>query len=56
MVQVPNGVAVLATNYWAALQGKKALQIEWDAGENATLNTATQIEDYKKLADSRKRN
>ncbi len=50
VVQVPNGVAVLATNYWAALQGKKALDINWDAGPNANLNTATQIEDYKKLA------
>ncbi|MES2847902.1 MAG: xanthine dehydrogenase family protein molybdopterin-binding subunit, partial [Bacteroidota bacterium] len=50
VVQVPNGVAVLATNYWAALQGKKALDIHWDAGPNANLNTPTQIEDYKKLA------
>jgi isoquinoline 1-oxidoreductase subunit beta len=50
VVQVPNGVAVLATNYWAALQGKKALDINWEAGPNASLNTATQIEDYKKLA------
>jgi isoquinoline 1-oxidoreductase subunit beta len=53
VVQVPNGVAVIATNYWVALQGKKALQVEWNAGENANLNTATQIEDYKKLADTK---
>jgi isoquinoline 1-oxidoreductase subunit beta len=50
VVQVPNGVAVLANNYWVAMQAKKALSIQWDAGANATLNTATQIEDYKKAA------
>lgn len=50
VVQVPNGIAVLAGNYWVAMQGKKALSIQWDAGANATLNTATQIEDYKKSA------
>lgn len=29
-----SGVAVLATNTWAAMQGRKALNIEWDLGEN----------------------
>lgn len=53
VVQIPTGVAVIANNYWAALQGKKALQAEWNAGENANLNTATQIDNYKKLADTK---
>jgi len=29
------GVAVLATNTWAANEGRKALRIEWDLGANA---------------------
>jgi len=29
------GVAVLAENTWAAMEGKKVLKIEWDLGENA---------------------
>ena len=29
------GVAVIATNSWAAEQGRKALDIEWDLGANA---------------------
>ncbi|MCF2947007.1 molybdopterin-dependent oxidoreductase [Paraglaciecola aquimarina] len=29
-----NGVAVIATNTWAALKGRKALKVEWDLGEN----------------------
>ena len=35
------GVAVLATNTWAAQQGRKALRIEWDLGANAAYNTPT---------------
>src|SRR5690606_4802725 len=33
------GVAVIATNTWAALQGRDALQIEWDDGPHAVYNT-----------------
>ncbi|MCE7059669.1 molybdopterin cofactor-binding domain-containing protein [Dyadobacter sp. CY343] len=34
-------VAVVATNYWAALKGKKALKVKWDnAGYEKSLNTA----------------
>jgi len=37
------GVAVIADNTWAAIEGRKALKIEWDmasAGENASYDTA----------------
>jgi isoquinoline 1-oxidoreductase beta subunit len=33
------GVAVLATNTWAAQRGRAALKIEWDAGANASYNS-----------------
>jgi len=33
------GVAVIATNSWAAEQGKLRLKIEWEAGENKTHNS-----------------
>jgi isoquinoline 1-oxidoreductase beta subunit len=35
VVQVSRGVAVVAENTWAAMQGRKALQIQWDEGPNA---------------------
>jgi len=35
------GIAVLATNTWAAHEGKKRLKIEWQHGEHAVLNTET---------------
>ncbi len=33
-----NGVAVVADSSWAAIKGREALEIEWDEGENASLN------------------
>jgi isoquinoline 1-oxidoreductase subunit beta len=39
VVQVPQGIAVVADNTWAALQGRKALQITWQDGPNAKLST-----------------
>ncbi len=38
--QVGNGVAVVADHTWAAITGRKALNVKWDLGENATLNSA----------------
>src|SRR5216110_1808228 len=34
------GVAVVADTYWQAVQGRRALEIEWDEGEAATLDSA----------------
>jgi isoquinoline 1-oxidoreductase beta subunit len=35
------GVAVLADNSWAAIQGRKALQITWDEGQAAAESSAS---------------
>lgn len=42
-------VAVVADNYWAALQGRKALKIEWDFVGNESFNTAKYNEKVKAL-------
>ena len=34
------GAAVIANNSWAALQGRRKLKIDWNAGENATYESA----------------
>jgi isoquinoline 1-oxidoreductase beta subunit len=34
-------VAVLADNTWSAMQGRRALSIQWDEGANAQLSSAT---------------
>ncbi|MFT4823312.1 MAG: isoquinoline 1-oxidoreductase beta subunit [Halioglobus sp.] len=43
-VKPMSGVAVLATNSWAALEGRKKLNVEWDHGANVTHDS----EAYKK--------
>jgi isoquinoline 1-oxidoreductase beta subunit len=50
VVQIPTGVAVIADHYYAAQQGKKALQVTWDNGTGAELYTSKQAASYKKLA------
>ena len=39
VIQIPQGIAVVAANTWAAMEGRRALQIEWDEGPNAALNS-----------------
>ena len=39
VITLPSGVAVLATGYWAAKQGRDALEINWDLGKLANLNS-----------------
>jgi len=46
---VPSGVAVYATNTWAAKKGREALKIDWDGGKNATFSTEQQRRDYQAL-------
>jgi isoquinoline 1-oxidoreductase beta subunit len=36
-VGTASGVAVVADTYWQAVEGRRALQIAWDEGANATL-------------------
>ena len=40
VVQIPEGIAIVADNTWAAMEGRKALVVQWNEGENAALNTA----------------
>src|SRR5579863_2003078 len=40
VVQISNGVAVIADNTWSAMQGRKALEIKWDEGPHAGNSTA----------------
>jgi len=35
------GVAVIADNSWAAMEGRKALQVQWDNGPNASESSET---------------
>ncbi len=50
VVQIPTGVAVIADNTWAAIEGRKKLKVEWDLGKNVEVHSATQMDEFGKLA------
>lgn len=50
VTQVQSGVAVVATNFWSANLGRRALEVVWDEGPLAKLSTATMREEYANLA------
>ena len=50
VVQVPSGVAVIATGFWPAKLGRDRLEIKWDDGPNANLSTVGMREQYAALA------
>ena len=39
VVPISSGVAVVADNTWSAMQGRRALEVKWDEGPNASLNS-----------------
>ncbi|HWC95523.1 MAG TPA: molybdopterin cofactor-binding domain-containing protein, partial [Candidatus Sulfopaludibacter sp.] len=39
VLQISNGVAVVADNTWSAMQGKRALEIQWDEGKTAAFSS-----------------
>jgi isoquinoline 1-oxidoreductase beta subunit len=43
---------VVATGFWAALKGREALEIVWDEGEWASLNTPEMVKEYAQMASS----
>jgi isoquinoline 1-oxidoreductase beta subunit len=40
VVQIPDGIAVVADTYWHAVKARDLLQVDWDDGANANLSTA----------------
>jgi isoquinoline 1-oxidoreductase subunit beta len=50
VIEIDRGVAVVAEGFWPAKLGREALEIEWDEGPLATLDSKTQGEQYAELA------
>ena len=50
VVQIPRGIAVVADSTWNAMQGRKALKVEWDESNAEKRGTPEIMAEYKKLA------
>ena len=50
VVQVDEGVAVVATGTWAALQGRRALKLVWDESESGQLDSDALLARYRAQA------
>lgn len=51
VLQIPQGVVVLAANTWTAMQGRDALVLDWESGTGETRGTETLVEEFRALLD-----
>src|SRR5438067_7790052 len=50
VVQIARGIAVVADGFWPAKLGREALELSWDEGALAMLDSNKQREQYAELA------
>jgi isoquinoline 1-oxidoreductase beta subunit len=51
VVKLPHAVAVVGTDYWATVKGRRALKVEWKKGSLASkYNTEAKLDEYGALA------
>jgi isoquinoline 1-oxidoreductase beta subunit len=50
VVEMPEGVAVVATGTWAALQGRRALKVQWDESASKDLDSEALLARYRAQA------
>ncbi len=48
--EIPNGVAVVAKDFWSARKGRDALTVEWDESRAFKLDSAQILTQFKELA------
>ncbi|MBI5559375.1 MAG: xanthine dehydrogenase family protein molybdopterin-binding subunit [Deltaproteobacteria bacterium] len=51
VVRIERGIAVVADHFWAASRGRQALQVSWDEGPLAGLDSVEQKKQYGQLAE-----
>lgn len=52
VVQIPDGVAVVANSYWRARKAREALSVVWDEGPGARIDNASMKDGIRKAADT----
>ncbi|HSR70729.1 MAG TPA: xanthine dehydrogenase family protein molybdopterin-binding subunit [Acidobacteriota bacterium] len=51
VMEIPQGVAVIAEGFWAAKRGREALQVEWDNSQAEHASSERLIARYRHLAE-----
>ena len=54
VVQIPDGVAVVADSYWRARKARETLTVQWDEGAGAKLSTASILAGVRAAAATEK--
>jgi len=50
VVEIPTGVAVIATTFWAAKKGRDALKVDWDDATGFKGSSDAMMAEYRQLA------
>jgi isoquinoline 1-oxidoreductase beta subunit len=51
VVPISSGIAVVADSFWSASEGRNVLEVVWDKGELADLDSTTQKKQYAEMAN-----
>ncbi|HEY5365905.1 MAG TPA: xanthine dehydrogenase family protein molybdopterin-binding subunit, partial [Casimicrobiaceae bacterium] len=52
VIEVPSGVAVVGTSFWAAKKGRDALKVEWDDTAAFKASTTDVFDEFRRLSKS----
>ncbi|MGC3948682.1 MAG: xanthine dehydrogenase family protein molybdopterin-binding subunit [Chryseolinea sp.] len=50
VVEVPDGIAVLADNFWSARRGREAIDAEWDMTESGSISSQRLHSNYRTMS------
>ncbi|MFM7083791.1 MAG: molybdopterin cofactor-binding domain-containing protein, partial [Hyphomicrobium sp.] len=53
VVEIPQGIAVVATSTWAALKGRDALDVSWEESKAEKRGSKDLLEEYRVLANTK---
>jgi isoquinoline 1-oxidoreductase subunit beta len=53
VIEIPTGIAVIGDNFWAAKNGRDALIVEWDTGENEKIESKDLTDKYSQLSNTK---